>query len=289
MLDAEAVAHQLHHVSDIYLIGTATECKELVAVVDFSLPASTPFRLHAVTVTRGATSHITIGDDTHATAMPYVAPQTGMVIYEPYPALMKAGHYRWIADRYNVTAPDPNTHLFLSDRPIDFPGKAYKIVESMDFDKRAVKEIASQRIKANVATRNFPLDAPSLARRLKISEGATCIFTASAPPREGLCCCFASLGIAPGKALLPNETCLSLLFLLEHARYLTLVVALLDCLTLVIFLFTASDPHHHLGKPLAIDKHLQRHHRETCILAKPWPASLSPSFSAEASRSRRAE
>lgn len=171
MLDAEAVAHQLQQVSDIYLIGTATECKELVAVVDFSLPAGTPFRLHAVTVTRGATSHITIGDDTHATAMPYVAPETGMVIYEPYPALMKAGHYRWIADRYNVTAPDPNTHLFLSDRPIDFPGKAYKIVESMDFDKRAVKEIASQRIKANVATRNFPLDAPSLARRLKISEG----------------------------------------------------------------------------------------------------------------------
>ena len=86
MLDAEAVAHQLHHVSDIYLIGTATECKGTCSCR--GLPAfrpPTPFRLHAVTVTRGATSHITIGDDTHATAMPYVAPQTGMVIYEPYP------------------------------------------------------------------------------------------------------------------------------------------------------------------------------------------------------------
>ncbi|MDE5719377.1 MAG: class I SAM-dependent methyltransferase [Paramuribaculum sp.] len=171
MLDAEAVARQLQQVSDIYLIGTATECKELVAVVDFSLPAGTPFRLHAVTTVRGEISNITLGTDPHDADMPADTPEQGMMIYEPYPALMKAGRYRWIADRYKVSAPAPDTHLFLSRQRIGFPGKAYEIVESLDFDKRTIKEIASRRIKANVATRNFPLDAPSLVRRLKISEG----------------------------------------------------------------------------------------------------------------------
>lgn len=171
MLDAEAVARQLPSVSDIYLIGTVTECKELVAVVDFGLPSDTPYRLHAVTATPSGISSIVVGPDPAGLPPPVSVPAPGMMLCEPYPALMKAGHYRWTADRYGMSVPDVNTHLFLSEGLTDFPGRAYEIVEATRFDKRAIKEIASRRLRANVATRNFPLDAPSLARRLKIAEG----------------------------------------------------------------------------------------------------------------------
>ena len=171
MLDADAVAHQLKQVSDIYIIGTATECKEIVALVDFGIPSDTPYTLHAVTATKGGISHVTPGGDPQSANIATAIPVNGMKLYEPYPSLMKAGHYRWIAARYGMSVPDTNTHLFLSQEVTEFPGKGYEITEAMNFDKRSIKDIASRKIKANVATRNFPLDAHALARRLKIAEG----------------------------------------------------------------------------------------------------------------------
>ena len=171
MLDVKAVAHQLKQVSDIYIIGTATECKELVAVVDFNILSETPFTLHAVTATKGGISHVTPGGDPQSADIATAIPVNGMKLYEPYPSLMKAGHYGWIAAAYGMSVPDTNTHLFLSQEVTEFPGKGYEITEAMNFDKRSIKDIASRKIKANVATRNFPLDAHALARRLKIAEG----------------------------------------------------------------------------------------------------------------------
>lgn len=66
----------------------------------------------------------------------------------------------------------PSTHLYVTDSPLlDFPGLHYRIIDIVPFNKRDIKRIKTTYPKINVITRNFPLSAPELVRKLSVKEG----------------------------------------------------------------------------------------------------------------------
>lgn len=143
---------------DTHIIGTPTECKEVVFVAGDRYSGKT------VCHTIGHEPFLYIAD-----ATPVIEARTGNMILIPFPSIMKAGgnvcvEGTWKADRFS--------HLYFSDtEPLNFPGIARRVIDVMDFDKSTIKKFATLYPKINVSARNFPLSAPELVKRLKVKEG----------------------------------------------------------------------------------------------------------------------
>ena len=84
----------------------------------------------------------------------------GAYLYEPNAAILKAGAYKLVAQRFGLQKLDVNTHLYTSSSLVsDFPGRVWRITESTD-----VKQ-------ANVLTRNYPLTPEQLKKKLRVKDG----------------------------------------------------------------------------------------------------------------------
>ncbi len=96
--------------------------------------------------------------------------EEGCYLYEPSAAILKAGAYRLVAARFGLQKPDPNTHIYRSDRLIaDFPGRVWRIVRPLNGkDAQSVKGMT-----ANILTRNYPLSPDQLKKKLHLRDGGT--------------------------------------------------------------------------------------------------------------------
>lgn len=87
-------------------------------------------------------------------------------LYEPNAAILKAGAYKLVAERFGLQKLDVNTHLYASDTLIEkFPGRVWKIKEIINH-KFAI-------INANVICRNYPITPEQLKKKLHLRDGGT--------------------------------------------------------------------------------------------------------------------
>ena len=92
----------------------------------------------------------------------------GTWIYEPNAAILKAGAYKLIAQRFGLQKLDPNTHLYISDRLVEhFPGRVWRINDKMVNAKMVNGQMA------NVLCRNYPLTPEQLKKKLHLRDGGT--------------------------------------------------------------------------------------------------------------------
>lgn len=95
-------------------------------------------------------------------------------LYEPNAAIMKAGCFGELPQRFGISQLAQNSHLFVSDRLVsDFPGRKFRIKEVSSMNKRELKEKITPLSQANITVRNFPLTVAELRKRLKMSEGGS--------------------------------------------------------------------------------------------------------------------
>ena len=86
-------------------------------------------------------------------------------LYEPNAAILKAGAYKMVAQRFGLHKLDVNTHLYASDTLVaDFPGRVWKI--NSQFTNHN-----SQLDQANVLVRNYPLTPEQLKKKLHLRDG----------------------------------------------------------------------------------------------------------------------
>lgn len=171
MLDVSSVIASLGDNTRIYVTGTPTECKELLAVIDFDSPSSPA--IEAVTISDNTVSRFafTLQEEKEAVSA-FSLPKKGMYLLEPYPAMMKSGGFSVLSSRLGVGKLDKNTHIYVSSSlREDFPGENFEIIEVLPFGKAAVKSIHEKYPVLNVTTRNFPMKAAELVKKLKIKEG----------------------------------------------------------------------------------------------------------------------
>lgn len=181
MVSIDAAIKELGVECDVTLIGTHKECKEVVLVHTKDVAAADSNTLsnakgsrliRCVTVGKEEFS-FTTDDERDATAK-FDKPAPGGYLYEPYPSVMKGGGYRTLSSRFGIHKLHPNTHLYYSPEPIaEFPGEPFKIEEIIPFSKQEIKAFAKQYPQINVSTRNFPLSAPELVKKLKVKEGGS--------------------------------------------------------------------------------------------------------------------
>lgn len=166
----------LECVTDIYTIGTTTQCKELVAVCDLTKPkvAAGTQRIHALTLLAdGEIADFTFTmSEEPGPQPPLRTPEAGEIIYEPYPSVMKSGGYRTLARRYKTSKIAADTHLYVhTDIIPNFPGQAWKVLEVLPWQSKVLKCFKSRYPKISVAVRNFDIAAAALQSRLGVKEG----------------------------------------------------------------------------------------------------------------------
>lgn len=162
MLDVSHCIGELPGVCDVYAVGTRNECKELLFDLRFDRLAK-PARIHAHTVGQGTVS-IPAEPKTARYATELIP---GDTLGEPWPAVMKI-QPRGVLDGEQL---HPSTFLFRNP-PTGFPGNIYEVARVEPFSSSNLRKLAKEKIMASVATRNFPLSADELRKRLKASENS---------------------------------------------------------------------------------------------------------------------
>lgn len=178
MLDISHTAEALSpRPMSIMAVGTPTECKELLIMVNFREEEPSEPLVEAVTLTGEASPATTFAfkasQERNCPAPPVIdALKEGDYIYESSPALMKTGAFKLTAQKYGLGIFHPNTRLFASHEAVEaFPGNRYRVLSAMPYASRIIKRFAREYPQINVAARNFGMSADALRAKLGVRDG----------------------------------------------------------------------------------------------------------------------
>ncbi len=178
LLDISQVISRLPCVSDVYAIGHASECKDLLVVLKAGLDVHSEPVIHAQMLSDdgGPVSPVSYcaGEEKRCvTRMAERLPSVGEKLFVPSPAVMKAAPFSLLTNLYDVEMLGCGTHVYVGHKDItDFPGRRFEIVAVYDLSKRSIGELRKAFPSAAVAVRNFPMSADELRKKLKIGESS---------------------------------------------------------------------------------------------------------------------
>lgn len=171
MLDVTASVRSLRCVKEVHVVASGGECKDLLLVlkkgVDNAQEQPTYY------VSEGECS-VQFNAEEEQHAMVTYAQSLGKYLYEPGAAVMKAGAFKLMSQRYAIEKLHVNTHLYTSSKLTEcFPGRTFEVVQCLGFNKKDLKQLAAYGNKANLTIRNFPSSVASLRKKLKLKEGGS--------------------------------------------------------------------------------------------------------------------
>ena len=165
MLDITKALEALHHVSEVHVVAVANECKELLFVMEQGFKGEPE-----ITCVNLQTKQPKVQFMMDCFASLATTVQT--YLYEPNAALMKAGCFGLLSERYSVQKLHRNSHLYTSEQLVsDFPGRIFKVDGWAPFNKKTKQTLLAGIEKASIATRNFPLSVAELRKTLRIANG----------------------------------------------------------------------------------------------------------------------
>ena len=161
MLDIEAALRVLEGTRDVNVLAVEGEVKELLLCVVGGYEGEAQYR--ALNLGTGQPEIVFTRIEEQQAAAEY-ASAAGKFLYEPNAAVMKAGCFRLIGNRYGLKKLAANTHLYTSDELVsDFCGRRFEVMGIAD--KRALR---GRRL--SVLSRNYPLTAEQIKSRYGLRE-----------------------------------------------------------------------------------------------------------------------
>lgn len=160
-------------VREVHIVSVGGECKDLLLVL--STVVESELKVYCANLsTASDTSSLFVY--TPGSSAPVANStfniQHSTFLHEPNASIMKAGCFDELAAAYGVSPVSRNSHLFLSDEPVeDFPGRSFVVGRVTTMNKGELRKALVGIEKANIATRNFPLTVAELRKRLKIKDG----------------------------------------------------------------------------------------------------------------------
>jgi 16S rRNA G966 N2-methylase RsmD len=173
MLDIKLALEQLQDISEVHIVAVENDVKELLFI---SKKKSDKARLHPTTI---YCINFLSNNQTQTFDFDYETEQNASInyskpckyIYEPNAAILKAGAFRSIASRLNISKLAPNSHLYTSDILIEnFVGRSFICEAVCKFDKKEILSKLPQN-KANISTRNFPMKPEEIKKKLGLQDG----------------------------------------------------------------------------------------------------------------------
>ncbi len=175
MVDITQLKVELARPFDLHILSVRNECKELLAVIntqDLRNEKQPVNIICAMPDNTGTCREVRFTMDDESNAPQAIAQEMGNFLYEPDVALLKAGAFKTVCLKYNVKKLHKNSHLYTSSEVVtDFPGRTFAIKEIIPFSSSMCKSFAKHYDTCNITTRNFPLSAVELRKKLKVRDG----------------------------------------------------------------------------------------------------------------------
>jgi hypothetical protein len=167
LLDIQLAIKELKNVERVWVISVSNECKELLFFCRKDFVAE-PTILAVNLQTDQESFEFRVSAENKTVAQ-FSEPLS--YLYEPNASILKAGAFKLIGEKFSMLKLHPSTHLYTSQDLIEkFPGRIFKIIQSVKADYMALKEIFIDG-KANVITRNYPLSPEALKKKTKLKDG----------------------------------------------------------------------------------------------------------------------
>ena len=164
MLDITAALRVLGTDWDTHIVAVNNEVKEVLFLTGKGV-------IHAVNIrTREMhTDRFSFSPADEKQAPLRLAPAIQQYIYEPNAAIIKAGAFRLIGERYGLHKLDVNTHLYTSDTCIsDFPGRIWEVI---DAKIKEPKKQLDKAVRYSILSRNYPLSPEEIRKKYKLRDG----------------------------------------------------------------------------------------------------------------------
>jgi len=166
LLDIKATRNDLKYVKELRIVAVNNEVKELLWILERDYIAEFKIKTVNLSKTGNQVFDYNFDDETEVCAE-YGLPLA--YLYEPNVSILKAGAFETVSKALNVSKLHKHSHLYTSEKLMDFPGRQFKIQKNILFNKKA---FAKENItKANITTRNFPLSVGDIRKKLKIKDG----------------------------------------------------------------------------------------------------------------------
>lgn len=168
LLDITAGIAELAYVKDIHVIAVKNEVKELLWILKNGFDGDISIKTVNIIANRKDTFNFQF-DDEASKNVNYGIPNN--YLYEPNSAILKAGGFNSIANKYNINKLHQHSHLYTSSALIDFPGRRFDIELVIPYNKKALRALNIS--KANITTRNFPESVHDLRKKFRITDGGS--------------------------------------------------------------------------------------------------------------------
>ena len=198
MADITMACSRLGHTCrEVHIVATGGECKELLIWMDREWAGE--YTITAVELPSGypdmepATFSFSGSEEKIATAstrprndvilssredlpLSSRAESRDLFLFEPGKAMMKAGCFNLIDNRFGLMKLGVSTHYYVTEdaakaNELKPYGKVYMIISVQPLDKRSIKAAGASYPRAEVTARNIPMDTETLRKKLGVSSG----------------------------------------------------------------------------------------------------------------------
>ena len=162
MLDITAALRILGNDWDTHIVAVNNEVKEVLFLTGTGV-------MHAVNIRGMQTDRLLFSPEDEKQAQLTIAADIQQYIYEPNAAIIKAGAFRLIGERYGLQKLDTNTHLYTSSTLLpDFPGRVWEVI---DAEIKEPKKQLDTKAKYSILSRNYPLSPEEIRKKYKLKDG----------------------------------------------------------------------------------------------------------------------
>lgn len=166
LLDLNSGLRQLSYVKEIHIVAVNNDVKELLWIIEKSYDDQP--QIKTINFKNNIRQIFQFKQQNEDEALATFS-QPLQYLYEPNAAILKSGVFQYIGLHYNLHKLHTNSHLYTSSELISFPGRTFKILEIIEYSKKAIKK--SGLTKANITTRNFPDSVAKIRKKHNLKDG----------------------------------------------------------------------------------------------------------------------
>lgn len=166
ILDITSAINELNSVIEVHVVAVSGEVKELLFLLEKNYVGAISLKTINFLKEDQQEFEYTFQSEAIST---YSLPK--QYLYEPNAAILKSGGFHHISEKLGIDKLHQHSHLYTSEKHIEFPGRSFEIVEVLKYDKKKVKSLLPEK-KANITTRNFPKTVQQIRKEIKIKDGS---------------------------------------------------------------------------------------------------------------------
>ena len=165
ILDITSATNELKFVKEIHIIAVNNDVKELLYLLEKEFNGK--ITIKTVNFSKKNTEEFNFIANNKSISN-YQEPLD--YLYEPNAAILKSGGFHEITTQLDVYKIHQHSHLYTSKNNIKFPGRRFKILAVLPYDKKKIVKLLTNK-KANITTRNFHKSVAQIRKELKIKDG----------------------------------------------------------------------------------------------------------------------